>query len=285
MPDIVDIRIHNNNELLVGYRKTSQVHQPNYKTFIFPGYSIVRATGGKVDWKVKNTIYTVEKNDIIVLSDIESRQFKKVYLPDDFEYEAFFFQSTIFKGSNECLRIFYNRPDSFRNLLKHDTPQLYQIHIILDSIRDEIVTKKLMQSEILTGLVIELVVHLTRIIGDLYPDMLKDNSYCSFKNIPTCIARVVTYIQNNFSADLDIDMLAKTVNMSRWYFMKMFKQHTGLSANTYISHCRFNNVINLIRESDYNILEAALASGYKSASGFYKSFKNMSSASPREFKL
>jgi hypothetical protein len=54
----------------------------------------VRVIKGKADWKIKNITYTAEKNDIVILSNIETRQFTKIYPPDDFEYEVFYFHTT-----------------------------------------------------------------------------------------------------------------------------------------------------------------------------------------------
>ena len=92
---------------------------------------------------------------------------------------------------------------------------------------------------------------------------------------------VISYINNNFSQDLSIDILAKKFYISRSYLMHKFKSVTGGSVHSYISQKRLAAALSMLRDGA-SATEAAQSSGFSDYTVFYKSFKKMYGYSPAE---
>jgi len=73
-------------------------------------------------------------------------------------------------------------------------------------------------------------------------------------------------------------------NISKYHFCRLFKQLTGKSAGDYICQLRINNALTLLRESDLNITEIAMASGFNDTNYFCRVFKKCQKSSPSKIR-
>ncbi len=96
--------------------------------------------------------------------------------------------------------------------------------------------------------------------------------------------RVLTYINENLSSDLSVDELADQVYLSRYHFMRLFKEATGETVHQYVRRRRLLNASRLIREG-CPATQAAKQSGFEDYSVFYKAFKENFGFSPKELKI
>lgn len=97
------------------------------------------------------------------------------------------------------------------------------------------------------------------------------------------IAEALTYINNNLSSDLDVGTLSERVFLSRYHFMRLFKEETGETVHSYIRRKRLINAAILIREGE-KAAEAAEKSGFTDYSAFHRAFKEEFNTSPGKFK-
>ncbi|SMF01050.1 helix-turn-helix transcriptional regulator [Paenibacillus barengoltzii] len=108
-----------------------------------------------------------------------------------------------------------------------------------------------------------------------YPHRRKDNEQ---------IKKVLTYIEEHSHEKLDLDQLAAAVSLSRSHFCTFFKTQTGMRPMEYVNFIRINKAAELLRTGRYNVLEAALESGYQHVSYFSKWFKLYMNMTPSEYK-
>jgi len=98
------------------------------------------------------------------------------------------------------------------------------------------------------------------------------------------IKSALDYINLNYSSELDIDMLAKVSNLSKFYFCRLFKEITHLTPVDYINKFRVEKAIKLIKNTDMSISEIAFEVGFNSVSYFIKVFKEYVGTTPFKYK-
>ena len=97
------------------------------------------------------------------------------------------------------------------------------------------------------------------------------------------IEHVLTYINENLSNPLTIDELADVAFMSRYHFMRTFKEATGETVHSYVRQRRLLNASRLIREG-VSVQQSARMSGFDDYSVFYKAFIGSFGKKPGELK-
>ena len=97
------------------------------------------------------------------------------------------------------------------------------------------------------------------------------------------IGAILSYINENLHEELSVDALAERAYLSRYHFMRLFKQHTGCTVHEYVRQRRLLNAARLIREGTGAAL-AAEQSGFKDYSAFHRAFKTAFGISPGSLK-
>jgi transcriptional regulator GlxA family with amidase domain len=97
-------------------------------------------------------------------------------------------------------------------------------------------------------------------------------------------ARVVTalaWIGQQLSAgDIDIDKIARAVNLSSSHFRHLFQQHTGITPHRYHKLLRLQKAQNLLRESFLNVKQVMAEAGWTDESHFCRDYKRVYGESP-----
>ncbi len=94
------------------------------------------------------------------------------------------------------------------------------------------------------------------------------------------LSPVLEYIDLHYPEKLSLRQLSSLVNMSPHYFCRLFKSLTGKSPTEYINHLRLNKAVSLLRESNLNITEIAMAVGFNDSNYFSRLFKKYKHVSP-----
>lgn len=97
------------------------------------------------------------------------------------------------------------------------------------------------------------------------------------------IRPAVEYMSSRFSEKITIDELAAACHLSASYFMKVFRQYSGMSAVQYLNEIRIREVCKLLRTSSESVSGAAFACGFSNLSNFNRRFRKQVGVSPREY--
>jgi AraC-like DNA-binding protein len=95
-------------------------------------------------------------------------------------------------------------------------------------------------------------------------------------------ARVV--IADRHADELTLGEVAKSVNMSAFYFCKMFKKSTGLTFTDYLARVRVEKVKNLLINPHKRVSEAAFEAGFQSLSQFNRVFRRITGEAPTAYR-
>lgn len=92
------------------------------------------------------------------------------------------------------------------------------------------------------------------------------------------------YIENSYSQDIGVSVLAEHLNLDRSYFSTLFKTYTGRSPQQYLVDYRLEKAASLLKDQDYSPSEAALCCGYHDIFNFSKMFKKKYGIAPKYYK-
>jgi len=101
---------------------------------------------------------------------------------------------------------------------------------------------------------------------------------------PPVIARAKQFINEHRTEDLSLGQVAKAVNMSTFYFCKMFKKITGINFTDYLSRVRIEKAKNLLLNPNLRISEIAYEVGFQSLTHFNRVFKKIIGQSPTHYR-
>ena len=92
------------------------------------------------------------------------------------------------------------------------------------------------------------------------------------------------YIEENYQQDINLDTFAANFHVSKYYFVRTFKEHTGLAPMKYLLYVRMAVAKDLLSRTDMPISKIAHEVGYLSAPNFSRVFKNSENISPTEYR-
>ena len=104
------------------------------------------------------------------------------------------------------------------------------------------------------------------------------------KQSESVMEKAKEYIRENFQKDLTLDEVSKVVDISPYYFSKLFKQETGENFIEYLTKVRMKNAEGLLKDSSYSIKEICAASGYGDPNYFSRIFKKYEGVTPSEYR-
>lgn len=98
------------------------------------------------------------------------------------------------------------------------------------------------------------------------------------------IARARAFIAEHQSEQLSLNEVARAVNMSGFYFCKVFKRATGLTFTDYVARSRVESVKTMLLNPHMRVSEAAYAAGFQSLSQFNRVFRRVAGESPTTYR-
>jgi AraC family transcriptional regulator len=155
-------------------------------------------------------------------------------------------------------------------------PLIAQIGLSLQS---ELETTKAIDSLYADSAANLLAVHLLRFYANKKPKFAEYADGLS----KTSLQQVIEYIRANLDRDLSLEKLAELVQMSTFYFARLFKQSTGVTPHQYVIHCRLEQAKNLLISENASIIEICQKVGFQSQSHFTQLFRKYTGLTPKKY--
>ena len=106
------------------------------------------------------------------------------------------------------------------------------------------------------------------------------NDICAYEYV----LNAKNFIETNYSSEINVEMIAKHLNLNRSYLSTIFKRYMGKSPKQYIINYRLNKAAELIVVYNYKTKEAAEICGYPDRHNFSKIFRSRYGVSPMKYK-
>ncbi len=101
---------------------------------------------------------------------------------------------------------------------------------------------------------------------------------------PVVVTEAKRYIEEHLDEKLTLEELSNAVNVSPFYFCKIFKQATGMTFTEYVNRLRVDWAKRELRKPHVTVTEVAFEVGYQSLSQFNRSFLRYAGESPTQFR-
>ena len=242
---------------------------------------VVLLLSGKVDYIVENMTCSLQPWSVLLVGhhaihkaiiDV-SAPYERVILYLDRKYFERLFPSA---GLMEC---FKTADRTSRFLLLPDSRHREELSAIITAYETSSGDSRYASATMCDTLIIQFLITLNRIssLG------LGRNFKPSETEEDDKIRSVLSFINENLSQDLSIDLLAESAYLSRYHFMRLFKEKTGSTAHAYIRQKRLLYAARLIREG-MPASHAALECGFHDYSVFHRAFRECFGIRPADLK-
>lgn len=98
------------------------------------------------------------------------------------------------------------------------------------------------------------------------------------------VTRIVRMIESRPEVDHDSGSLAREAKLSRYHFLRVFQQLTGLTPHRYVMRTRLHRAATRLALEQTQILEIALSSGFGDLSNFNRAFRAEYGMSPTSYR-
>jgi len=92
------------------------------------------------------------------------------------------------------------------------------------------------------------------------------------------------YIDENFAGNITLDDVSYNVNISPYYFSRLFKEATGQNFIDYLTELRIDKAKELLSQTQYSMKEICAMCGYSDPNYLSKSFKKKVGVTPTEYR-
>lgn len=99
------------------------------------------------------------------------------------------------------------------------------------------------------------------------------------------IDKAKSYINVHFQKEISLDEVSREVNVSPYYFSKLFKEETGQNFIEYLTEIRINKAKEMLSQgNETSMKEICLACGYQDPNYFSRIFKKIVGKTPTEYR-
>ncbi|KHT64387.1 hypothetical protein RJ45_06635 [Photobacterium gaetbulicola] len=137
---------------------------------------------------------------------------------------------------------------------------------ILTKIVDNYLSEKLVLSQLSDG-------------GHTKHNIEQNNTLTKYK-----VEKALDFINKNIASELTLENVAFHIDLSPFYFSRIFKKHTTMGFNHYINQQRVNDAKLMLTNKDMSVSNIAKSVGYNNTSYFIKQFKKQCNMTPLEFR-
>jgi transcriptional regulator, AraC family len=97
------------------------------------------------------------------------------------------------------------------------------------------------------------------------------------------VEQVTGYIETHLSQEITVEEVAEAVHMSKYHFLRKFKEITGMTVHNFIVNKRIISACQAMAEGK-NITESWQQTGFADYSSFLRNFRKIYGISPKEYR-
>lgn len=234
---------------------------------------------GKVDYIVEGVVYSLEPGDVLL---VPANAIHRPVISAEEEYERVVFW--IRPGYLESLSSPEAELDSCFRLSSEGRACLYhpegesalRIKRLIGGLEKSLSEERFGSALLADSIFLQLMIDFNRLVIEENPGRSR--------SMDPKIDETLRYINRNLSSELSVEQLAGMCYLSRYYFMRRFKESTGYTVHNYICQKRLTAAARLLEEG-MSVTEAAMRVGFSEYSSFLRSFKKLFGLTPSEYLL
>lgn len=247
---------------------------PDFKDFklhTHKDYEIYIYIDGNAEYVIESKTFSMRPYDIFITKNDEPHQVRHL-VKDKYERIVIELNDTFFEENNciEYKHILENRQSDTDNMISPDSADKIRLMDCISRMEKYIDETVKFSDTIVKCSIIELL-HIINTIKS------KNVKFKSDSNIN----EIISYINDNLSNDIKLDDIANHMFLSKYHICRVFKEHTGITVNKYITNKRIKLVQDLYAKG-YSLTDACSKAGFSGYSSFYKAYINETGKSPKK---
>ncbi|MBS4223995.1 AraC family transcriptional regulator [Lederbergia citrea] len=258
-------------------------------------YEIYYFHGGDCKYLIHNTIYHLQPGDIIIMDGLTAHRANpslfKLYERSVVHFSPDWIKPVIeslqmpellspFEKMNNCL--LRGQEESERHSILQSMKKLDQLLHDEQSYLGEGIERKQKQE-----VEAEMKVLLVSMLVQIFKLSKKENQKLLMQKNEKDIhvEKIADYINGRFKEKITLDDLSISLNLSKFYLSRIFKEVTGTTVMDYVMACRLNQVkYELEMNPEKTLMEVAIESGFESPAHFSRFFKRKLGVTPSEYR-
>lgn len=234
-------------------------------------YEIYLFLKGDCYYVVEGRRYELTPGDMII---IRKHEMHRVFHNSSTEYSCLvLFLAPEFFSENNCLEY----EDAF---LDYNKDNKIDSHVVLSSGMQDVLDRlekysngyTIKRSTIVKSVLIELLHILNGITSFEKPEKTNQT-----------IKMVISYLNDNYTNDIDLDKIAEKFFISKFHLCRLFKHATGLTLQEYVRRKRLTFALELRRQGT-TLSDASIKAGFKDYTSFYRYYKKRFKKPPKNNK-
>lgn len=98
------------------------------------------------------------------------------------------------------------------------------------------------------------------------------------------VAEAISYIQENFKSQPNLDSVAEKINLSPFHFQRLFKEWAGVTPKKFLQYISVSHAKSILNTNQKNLLETADDIGLSGTGRLHDLFVNIEGMTPGDFK-
>ena len=243
-------------------------------------YEIYFFISGKVTYNIESRNFSLSPGDILLISPMELHQ--PVFSQERSGYERYVlwinknFLSRMDLPGQDLSRCFDTSQPEHSNLLRPDGTKREFLIYLMGMLLQESRSEEYASATAAMALLAQILVSINRLAiqGERPADAKSESD--------SVVYRVLSYINENYNEDLNLDMLANKFFISKYHLSREFNRLVGTSVYRYIIQKRLVMAKQLMNTgiSSTSVYQHC---GFGDYSNFYRAFKSEYQISPKEY--
>ncbi len=248
---------------------TKKINSTLFRLHEHDFYEIYVFEKGNASYAVEGADYPLEEGDLIFIRPGEMHRVhhraETEYLRTVIHFDDSFFKSY---GCEHYKEIFWKRACGEKNKIGAKTAKAAGISDVLDTLRESL---KGYDEAYAKSLVIQI----------LYL-ACKNDCFSTENTGKKRVKDIVSYINEHYPEKLTLEEISDKFFITKYHLTRIFREATGHTVNEYITLKRIRHVEELSEEAGLTLGEAALKSGYKDYSSFYRAYLRANGKPPKK---
>lgn len=98
------------------------------------------------------------------------------------------------------------------------------------------------------------------------------------------IEKIIAYMNEHYSEEVSLELLANKMVMSKYYFLRVFKEYVGITPHEYLTKTRMKEAKYLLTSTEYPLEYISVKIGYQNVNTFIKNFKREVRITPHQYR-
>lgn len=242
-------------------------------------FEIYYLLSGKREYFIKDDVYQINSGSLVFINEFDIHCTGEI-LNSGYEryvinFSKEFLTDFLSKSQLDLLDVFSKN----MHIMEIEEKEKNFIEFLLESMYREYTDKKTGYEMYLKTALVQLLIFAAR-----HSDHLMDKEAPCITSLDKTIAKIIGYINNNYSEEITLKIISEKFFISPYYFSRTFKSVTGFSFTEYLNIIRIKEAQHLLSSCRLTASEVGKTVGFNSQTHFGRVFHKITGITPTAYR-